>query len=390
MRYSRRIETRRTSRGIAPELLVSQVRNTMPYLFEAAPPLAELPPAATVRGFTEGATLSHFEYFRLCLSCHYLTCATPVPTDVDNQIRFKLWPEGLPLATALEMGALVLTSHDWDFTLVSNRVSTGAAGSEWESAKLHGHFGEWFTVASGAYAALGRYRAADAKALRKALFDAIVLEIERHSNIFGSLWRGKDGIGALKASASIAHNLGDLDRVMDMWSMPIEDPLRLRYYKLTATPFDPEGKLRFMGRLWTAGELYKSEIGGSSMALENHRHFALRKPRVLRTLPSLRIPLGPFFDAWGDEVARSLSGDDLLEVTTALVDGWERLSKTVGYGRALRAILEVHPHLQDDVRVMELSRSPRSRAVLQTPREAFEASWASAAVALLDEIPSRA
>ncbi len=362
----------------------------MPYLFEEPDTLAAFPPAQTVRGFTEGATLSHFEYFRLCLSCHYLTCATPVPTDVDNQIRLKLWPAGLPLATALEMASLVLASHDWDFTLVSNRVSTGAAGSEWENAPLHGHFGEWFTVASGAYGALGRYRAADAKTLRQALFEAIVREAERHASIFGSLWRGGDGRGALEASASIAHNLGDLDRVMDMWELPIADPLRLRYYKLTATPFDPDGKLRFQGRLWAAGELYKSEIAGSSMALENHRHFALRKPRVLRSQPSLRIPLGPFFDAWGGEVAQRLSGEGLLEVVTALAEGWERLSKTVAYGRALRAILEVHPELREQPRVLALSRSPRPKAVLQQPREAFEASWAEAALVLLDEIPSRA
>jgi hypothetical protein len=33
---------------------------------------------------------------------------------------------------------------------------------------------------------------------------------------------------------------------------------------------------------------------------------------------------------------------------------------------------------------------PRPKAVLQQPREAFEASWAEAALVLLDEIPSRA
>lgn len=360
----------------------------MPYLFADPNPLSDLPPAEIVRSFVEGTSLSHFEYFRLCVCCHYLSCATPVPTDVDNQIRFKLWPEGLPLTTALEMGQLVLSSHDWDFTRVSHRVSYGAVGTPWEKEALHGHFGEWFTVSSAAYAALGRYRAAEAKALRQSIFEAIVKETERHSNVFGSLWRANDGLGALLACASIAHNFGDLDRVMDMWKVPIEDPLRLRYYRVTATPFDPERKLRFQGRLWTAGELYKSEIAGSSMALENHRHFALRKPRVLRSLPSLRIPLGPFFDAWGGEVAARLSGEALDEVVTALMDGWERLDKTVAYGRALAAIVAVHPSLREGPRVRDLTRSPRFKALL--PREAFEAQWAARAVALLDEIPSRA
>lgn len=386
-----RIETPRTTRGIAPELLVSQVRNTMPYLFETAGgSLASFPPAATVRAFVPGAELSHLEYFRLCLSCHYLTCATPVPTDVDLQIRQKLWPSGLPLATALEMGALVLASRRWDFTMVSSRVSHGAAGSEWEREPLHGHFGEWFTVAAGAYGALGRYRAAEAKTLRASIFDAIVAEAERHANVFASLWRAKDGLGALRASASIAHNFGDLDRVMDMWALPIEDPLRLRHHGLSTSAFDPDGKLRLGGRLWTAGELYKSEIAGSSMALENHRHFALRKPRALRLLPSLRVPLGPFFDDWGAEVARRLEGEALDDVLVALADGWTRLEKTVAYGRALREILEARPELGAHPRVAELHKNARFKTVLRTPRESFEETWAAAALALLEEIPSRA
>lgn len=363
----------------------------MPYLFEAeSESLASFPPAATVLAFVPGAELSHFEYFRLCLSCHYLTCATPVPTDVDLQIRQKLWPAGLPLVTALEMGALVLASRDWDFTLVSSRVSRGAAGTEWEKAPLHGHFGEWFTVAAGAYGALGKYRANEAKTLRAAVFDAIVAEAERHANVFASVWRAKDGLGVLRASASIAHNFGDLDRVMDMWALPIEDPLRLRHYGLSTSPFDPDGKLRLGGRLWTAGELYKSEIGGSSMALENHRHFALRKPRALRTRPSLRVPLGPFFDDWGAEVARRLEGEALEDVVVALADGWGRLDRTVAYGRALREILEARAELRTHPRVAELQKNVRFKTVLRTTRESFEETWASAALALLEDIPSRA
>src|SRR5690606_33292226 len=113
-------------RGIAPDLLISQVRNTMPYLFDADSETAakwnSFPPAQVVRRLNASLhDLSHFEYFRLCLSAHDLTCGTPVPTDVDNQIRLKLWPRGLPLETAIEMTDLVLESRAWDFTLVSSR-----------------------------------------------------------------------------------------------------------------------------------------------------------------------------------------------------------------------------------------------------------------------------
>lgn len=359
----------------------------MPYLFEDES--ITLPPAAIVRAYQEGTELSHFEYFRLCVCCHYLSCATPVPTDVDNQIRFKLWPAGLPVVTAIEMATFVLQSHAFAFATISARASGGAVGTPFEHELLHGHFGEWFTVASAAYAALTPYRSAEAKAMRAQLFEAIAKEIDRHAQIFGSLWRAKDGVGALLASASIAHNFGDLDRVMDMWKLPIEDPMRLRYYKLTTSPFDPDLRLRFEGRLWGAGELYKSVIEGSSMALENHRHFALRKPRILRSLPSLRIPLGPFFDAWGEEVAK-LEGEPLDEVVVALVEGWERLNKTVAYVRALHSIVHVHPALREHPRVKEALKNARFRSLLEMPRDVFEAKWASAAVAHLDDIPSRA
>jgi hypothetical protein len=389
--YFRGIDQPRPMRGIAPETLVAQVRSTMPYLFDGADAaLASLPPARVVLDIVPGRALSHAEYFALCLSAHYLTCATLVPTDVDNAIRLKLWPEGLPLATALEMGALVVASHDWDFTPLGARVCMGAPGSAWADAPLHGHFGEWFTVACAAYAALGRYRAAEAKTLREQLFAAIVAECERHAQIFGSLWRAKDGLGALRATATIAHNFGDLDRVMEMWALPVADPLRVRCGGLTTRPFDAEGALRLEGRLWTAGELYKATIDGSSMALENHRHFALRKPRVLRSTPALRVPLGPFFDAWGEEVARRVEGEALDEVITALVEGSERLPKTVGYGRALAGIVAARPEARTAPALAKLAKAPRVKALFKESRADFEARWAGRALALLDEIPSRA
>lgn len=377
-------------RGIAPELLLSQVKNTMPYLFDeetGKTPLASFPPAQVLRSFDPAADLSHFEYFRLCLSCHYLTCATPVPTDVDNQIRLRLWPKDAPLETALEMAQLILESRKWDFPLVTGRFSTGAKGSEWEKETLSGHLGEWFTVASGAYCALKQYSSPLAKAKRDELLENIADEVRRHSEIFGSLWRAQDGLGALKASASIAHNFGDLDRVMDMWELSVDDPLRLEFYKLAITPFDSNRKLRYLGRLWVAGELYKSPIDGSSMSHENHRHFALRQPRCLRKDRAFLITTGPFFDGWGREIAQDLTDpNELQEVVSALKNGWERLPKTVGYGRALRGIREIHPEIKLD----ELTKIHFCRAILDNPQDRFEKKWSDEAVRLIDEIPSRA
>jgi hypothetical protein len=381
---------------IAPELLVSQVESTAPYVLaedETTPGLFASEPVRIVREAARGRLPSppaeHAAYFRLCLAAHYVTCATPVPTDVDNQIRKKLWGTSLPLATALEMGRTVLESRRWDFVPLTSRASHGAAGTPEERAVLHGHSGEWFTVAVGAYAALSRYRAEAAKALVAELLQAVADETEHHSAVFGSVWRAKDGLGALRASVSIAHNFGDLDRVVVMWELPIADPLRLRFHGLSTRAFGPDGDLRHKGRLWAAGELYKSLIDGSSMAAENHRHFALRKPRVLRTHPSLRVPVGPFFDTWGQTVAERTSEAALDEVVEALVAGQERSKDSIGYARALRAITLTRPELAPRVEPLR-KKDKRIREVLATSREELESRWAAVAMAHLDEIPSRA
>src|SRR5436309_2605790 len=101
-------------RGIAPSLLLSQVRNTAPFLFteeraasDDEPHLALLRRAASAlerSPFQENLLFNdHFSYFELCLAAHHATVATFVPTDVDNHIRFKLWHPSLPLETIIAM-----------------------------------------------------------------------------------------------------------------------------------------------------------------------------------------------------------------------------------------------------------------------------------------------
>jgi hypothetical protein len=393
--------TQQLPRGIAPDLLLSQVRNTMPYLFDTeigADLEAHYPPAKVLRDFAHAIAkdraleLTHFEYYRLCLSSHYLTVATPVPTDVDNQIRQKLWPKQLPLEIALEMANLIIESHQWDFVRVTGRYAYGAKGTPWEKEVVHGHLGEWFTVACGAYCALRQYKDPAAEAKRKEILYEISQEVNRHSEIFGSLWRSQDGLGALKASAALAHNFGDLDRVMDMWDLAVDDPLRLNYYKLGVSPFDSNKKLRYLGRLWVAGELYKSVIDGSSIALENHRHYALRKSKCLRRSPTFMISTGPFFDDWGRAVARGLAHpdgsptEDTVEVSEMLKHAWDRQPKTLGYGRALKGFFELHPNLSQD----GIQRAHEMRQIMNTSQERFEKRWNDEAVKLMDDIPSRA
>src|SRR4051794_27751254 len=101
-------------RGVSPQILLSQVENTVPFALrpEFNPELAFIRTLRQVQE-TPNVELSHLEYFRLCLSAHYTTVASYVPTDVDQQIRSRLWDPSLPLDTVLEMAKIVTAAHDW-------------------------------------------------------------------------------------------------------------------------------------------------------------------------------------------------------------------------------------------------------------------------------------
>jgi hypothetical protein len=320
-------------RGITPPLLLEQVRNTAAFALDPSfhPGLPYLD-TLRLQPHTQ-EELSHVEYFRLCVSAHFTTVATYVPTDVDNQIRFKLWDPALPLEQTMAMSELVMQAHAWDTRPVSRRwVLAPRSGRS-----LGGHLGEWFSIAAGAYGALRR-RAPDRAAEVAGL---IVREVENHAEIFSELKAARDGVGLLKAATIIAHNLGDLDRVFEMWGVPADDPLLESVFR--AGHADAR---RPRAALVEAGALNKA-----MMALENHRHFALRAVRPLRRSADLLLPIGPFFDDWGRGLARHplLAPEEIAETVIALVVGWERLGKTpgapvpVGYPRALAGILEAFP-----------------------------------------------
>jgi hypothetical protein len=77
------------------------------------------------------------------------------------------------------------------------------------------------------------------------------------------------------------------------------------------------------------------------MALENHRFLVLRKPRALRRSRSLLLPVGPWFDAWGEALLDSehLDNADRAEVVTALIE--LHLASPAQQG-CLRALAGVH------------------------------------------------
>lgn len=374
-------------RGIAPKTLIELVQSTAPFLFapgwldthvlEAparAPHLVRLLQVYAQLEAGQEPSLSHGAYFALCVSAHFATVTTFVPTDVDNQIRQKLWPASLPLETALEMKRLVLEARGWDIQALSRRVVTGPESG----LKLTGHAGEWLTIAIPAYAILKMRKHPEAQEVADAVLDELKLE----AAVYREFKRARNGMGLLWAATTIAHNLGDLDRVLDAWQVPSSDPLFRRVYRV-----GHEGPERFEGTLIEAGQLNKA-----MMAVENHRHLPLRAPRCLRRSEDFLLPIAPFLDAWGACVARHtlLSFEEKAEVVGALVDGWERLNQKpggpVGYARALAGLLEQVPggeqaiYAELPARYARVLKSGPLRSQLAQPRSRFEEQWASMAL----------
>lgn len=361
-------------RGVDPTTLLGLIENTAPFLFRDRKPLT---PYTEIVLSAKSKGLSHLDYFALCLGAHYTTVATFVPTDVDNQIRKNLWDQALPEGTTEAMAELTLRSISWDFRPVTARYQE--AGSRYVS----GHQGEWFSVAVGAYAAHREKKPALAAAIQA----EIRRELESEALLFSDLKKAKDGVGLLKASTLLSHNLGDLDRVMDQWSLAADDSLRLAAYKLGHLP---NASFPHQQELLEAGALNKA-----FMASENHRHYPLRKPKALRRSLDLILPTGPFFDQWGETVSRhpDLSPEEVAEVAEALLEGYSRLSSPkiplYGYARALgglhRAFRGGPARLFDHIpsRAAKSLQKGELAEINRPSREAFESQWAKKALYFL-------
>ena len=353
-------------RGIAPTTLLAQVKNTIPFLFDSA---LELQFHSRQRYLwvlkSPRENYSHESYFELCLSAHHATVASFVPTDVDNAIRFKLWSPALPPETLTQMADLIIESHKWDWSPVSARFATSPESGD----RLSGHDGEWFSTAVAAYAALRKKSPDDSTEIARLVF----AEIEREAKIFEDARRARRGIEALKATTLIAHNLGDLNRVIEMWNLPGSDPFREEIERLVKLP----------------SLLIACDLNRDLMAIENHRHFTLRIPRALRRSPDFLLPVGPFFDEWGMKIARhpGLAPEEIGEIALALIDGWERLQKgvpgkgPVGYSRALAGILEGFSGGASELskylpaRAERVLRSGLLRSQCAVPQKRFEENW---------------
>lgn len=343
--------------GIAPRTLVSQVDGTAGWL-RAEPRAAHVVEALDrIEDAERDQNANGPAYLRLLLAAHFATVATFVPTDVDVRIRHHAWAAVEDARDLDAMVAVVDEIASWDARLVSERTAVAVDGRS-----LSGHDGEWLSVRSGA---LGRALALGATDIAKHLADAIDRELDREEKTFTAVLQTRaPAKQALAVATILAHNLGDLSRVVDQWpNRPELAEHRARYTRLGhATP--DNARSPFV----TAGAMNKA-----MMALENHRFLALRKPRALRTSRALLLPIGPWFDAWGETIAKhdALEQRDRAEVVTALLEIHASSPDQLG---CLRALAGIHRATRGGIElyVPELPARLRKDALRGRVREALE------------------
>lgn len=319
--------------GIAPATLLGQVKNTASWLFElpeARLAAAILEDVATAEKTRSAMDAEAARYLRFLLAAHYATVATFVPTDVDARIRHHFWQAVSDPEALLAACAVVDEVAAFDPRVVSERVLDTKHGP------VSGHDGEWFSVRAGA---LGRAVALGATSLEASLFEAIDAEVEREATILQDAFANEREPGGvervLRAITIVAHNLGDLSRVAELLG-----PVALG-----------RGAERFV-RLGHADAPHAREVftragilNKALMARENHRFLPLRKPRALRASRALLLPIGPWFDDWGERVARApgLEERDHGEVVAALLDVHANDPEASG---CLRALAGLHRSLR--------------------------------------------
>lgn len=356
--------------GIAPNILLKHVENTAPFLFEgeletSGPARAYLAKLAFYKKNLKA--LQHIdlgEYFHLCLAAHWTTAGTFVPTDVDNQIREGLWRHETVGKFLPKMAKLTIESWQWDYEQVTNRKSYNPARGQVMST----HEGTWLSVAIGGYNALMKNKQT---ALAQDVADVILAEIDKEEKLLTELREKRDHINFLRSTALMAHNFGDLDRVIDQWKMSPEDPFYQRIYKL-GHQLNPS---------YSPILVYAGQVNKAFLAQENHRHMSMRQPRGLRKSHQFLIPVGPFMDQWGETLGASpkLSSAEKVEIIAAFLEGFERQDHAYGYVRAYHGMLKSLPDglesLERDLPfdVYQTLKKSKFATMAEQPRDEFEA-----------------
>lgn len=324
-----------TGIGIAPNLLLRDVEVTAPWIFKgeletSKPEQSYLSKLISHRKNLNGLKLLDLtEYFRLCMASHWATAGTFVPTNVDNQIREGLWKHNDILGHIENMAQITIDSWRWDYQQVTNRKSYNPKNNQIMST----HEGTWLSVAIGAYNALQKHKKTS---LQNDMAEVILAEIAKEEELLLQLREDRDHINFLRSTALMAHNFGDLDRVIDQWSMPHDDPFRLKIYKLGhEVHSDYSPILAFAG-----------QVNKQFLSVENHRHMSMRQAKCLRRSNQFLIPVGPFMDEWGKTLGSStlLSLAEKGEIVAALNEGYGRQDQAFGYTRAYHGLIHALPN----------------------------------------------
>ncbi|MGE3609814.1 MAG: hypothetical protein AB7I27_09540 [Bacteriovoracaceae bacterium] len=356
-------------KGIAPNLLLKDVENTTPFLFKG-----EIDTNGKDRAYLAKLVfykknlnalkyIDLTEYFYVCMAAHWATAGTFVPTNVDNQIREGLWNHKEILKHIERMAKITIDSWLWNYEQVTNRKSHNPKNNQVMST----HEGTWLSVAIGAYCALLKYQKDN---LAQDVMDVILAEVEKEEKLLTELREQRDHINFLRTTALMAHNFGDLDRVIDQWEMPADHWVREKIYKLGHQ----------LNKNYSPILAYAGQINKKFLSVENHRHMSMRQPRCLRRSHKFLIPVGPFMDSWGE----TLGGSQLLslaekgEIVAALYEGYKRQDMAYGYARAFRGMMNSLPDgietLAQDLPfdlVQEIKKSPFQK-IADTPLEEFE------------------
>ena len=320
--------------GIAPNILLKNVENTAPFLFKG-----NLETSGPERGYLAKLifykknlnllkNIDLTEYFHICLAAHWATAGTFVPTDVDNQIREGLWKHELIGRHIEKMARLTIAAWTWDYTQVTNRKSFNFSRNQVMST----HEGTWLSVAIGAYCALIKNKN---MVVANDVADVILAEIEKEEKLLLELREKRDHINFLRSTALMAHNFGDLDRVIDQWGMSDDDAFKKRIYKLGHKLNESYSPILYFSGL----------VNKEFLSVENHRHMSMRQPKCLRKSEKFLIPVGPFMDQWGEILGSSteLTLEEKAEIVSALFEGYNRQNQAYGYVRAFRGLTGALP-----------------------------------------------
>lgn len=317
--------------GIAPNILLKHVESTAPFLFqgEIDTKSVNCEYLEKLRYYKKNLKLLKnidlAEYFHICLCAHWSTAGTFVPTDVDNQIRKTLWTGGSIQKYIEKMAKTTMESWKWDYSQVTNRKSYNRENTQVMST----HEGTWLSVAIGAYCALVKNKKTQ---LASDMADLILEEIKKEEIILNQLREDRDHINFLRSAPLMAHNFGDLDRVMVQWEMDENDAFYKRIFKLghKLNPnYDPI-------------LVYTGKVNKEFSSKENHRHMSMRQPKCLRKSYKFLIPVGPFMDDWGHALGSSdkLSMAEKGEIIAALFEGYKRQDQAFGYIRGYKTLLD--------------------------------------------------